>query len=308
MKLIKKNNFKYIFLISITIFIILILFNITNILLYTTNIEKFNNNNNYFLPKIIFGYWDNLNENKMIQANINNWKKKIPKDWKIIILNKYTVKKYVSAYFIERYSKLNATRFADFLRLDLLKNYGGVWMDAGIFITNAQFLDNYRNEMLEHKYDICLYELKYRTIDPKIPYLENWFIMAPKNSLLIRDLYKEFDKSFEMGFIEYKKKVLIPSGVLLQNTIQYNDKETYLMQHAIINNFFHMGRKYNINIKSAEESMFKIHDDQNWNDANIIKFILNNNNWNDFYAVKLVKSNRRKIYDANKYIDKINSL
>lgn len=268
--------------------------------------DFFENKNQYIFPKIIYGYWDNLDTNPVIQSHINTWKRNISKDWKIIILNKNNVSKYVSSDFMNKYNKLDPTRFADFLRVDLLSNNGGVWLDASIIITNGKFLDTYYNEMVKYKYDACLYELKVRTIDKNIPYLENWFIMSPKNSKLITDLYVQFDKAYKMGFLNYKKQILIPSNMILDKTIGYGDR-TYLMQHAIINYLIHIGNKYNINIKNASESMFKIHINNEWKDDKIIKFILDNDDWNNYYALKLVKSNRRSIHNIDEYISKINS-
>jgi hypothetical protein len=77
------------------------------------------------------------------------------------------------------------------------------------------------------------------------------------------------------------------------------------MQHAIINYLFHIGNKYNVNIKDAQESMFKIHSLVKWNDIEIINYIMNNQNWNNYYAIKLTKSNRRGIIYEDTYIDKI---
>ena len=307
-KIMNKNK-KLSYNIYIIILLLLLLFIVFFILynIYFNKYESYNSYNNYneyILPKIIYTYWDNLESNKLIQSHYNNWKSKIPSDWKLIILNKNNVNNYVSNNFLNRYNKLDSTRFSDFLRLELLKNNGGVWVDASIIIINSNFLDKYWNEMNKYKYDATLYEFKSKLIDKNIPYLENWFIMAPKNSKLIIDLYIEFDKAYKMGFLQYKQKILIPSNVVLDNTLGYYNK-IYLMQHAIMNYLFHIGNKYNVNIKDAQESMFKIHSLVKWNDIEIINYIMNNQNWNNYYAIKLTKSNRRGIIFQDTYIDKI---
>lgn len=80
------------------------------------------------------------------------------------------------------------------------------------------------------------------------------------------------------------------------------------MQHAILNYLMFIGNKYNINIKDAEESMFKIHDYHNWYHQNIIKFLTENKNWKDLYAIKLTKSTRNYIKNEEKYISNIDSI
>lgn len=277
-----------------------------------SKLESFSNNRPYVLPKTIYCYWDNLEKSPLIQAHINTWKRNVGKDWNIITISKNNVNKYVSDDFMKRYGNLDSVRFSDFLRLYLLIKNGGVWMDASTIIIDGSFLDRYRNEMIKNNYDVCLYEFPRETADKKTPYLENWFIMAPKNSKLLTDLNKEFSKAYQMGFISYKLKVLMPSGVNLSTTLQrfsiFSIFFTYLMQHAIINYLMFKGNKYNINIKNADESMFKIQNDHDWNHKAIIDFIITNNDWKDYYAIKLIGSNRGGITDQTKYIDKLNKL
>lgn len=252
----------------------------------------------YILPKVIYCYWDNLEGNIIIQSHINTWVRNTTKDWKVIILNKNNVSEYVDDKFLKKYINLPAFRFADFLRLYLIKNYGGVWMDAASIIINGNFLNYYYDEMIKNKYDVTLYELKQHS--KKYPYLENWFIMAPKNSRFITDLYNEFNKSFEMGFLNYKRNILCNSGIEIEQTLRTRKcNYTYLMQHAIIHYLLDSGKKYNINIKDAEESMFKVQKLTNWYNKDIINFIINNKDWSQFYAIKLIKKNRRGIGEEN---------
>jgi hypothetical protein len=288
--------------------LIVILFILIILLLCFYNFEKFTDiNTDYILPKYVWGYWDNLELNSIIQSHINTWKRKIPKDWRIIILNKENYHNYVSKEFVNKYNDLNPTHFSDFLRLELLQKYGGVWMDASIIITDGNFLNKYYDEMMLNKYDATIYELKENTVDIKTPYLENWFIMAPKNSKYINDIYKEFDKAFDMDFLTYKKKILIPSGVRLDKTLGYYEK-TYLMQHAIINFLMLKNYKYNLNIKDSYKSMFKIHNDKNWDHEKVIDYIQENKKWDDYYGIKLTKHSRVFINDPKKYVENINKI
>ena len=58
------------------------------------------------------------------------------------------------------------------------------------------------------KCDVLLFEFKEKTLHKNYPFLENWFIMAPKHSIFIKDLYDYFEKSYDMGFSNFKKKNL----------------------------------------------------------------------------------------------------
>lgn len=281
------------YIVLLLIFFIIIICYIFNIqIIYENNYECFTKEN-YYIPKQIYCYWNNLNGNDIINAHLESWKKNIS-GWKINILTEDNIQNYVSKDFYNKFKNLDSVRFSDFLRLELLKK-GGVWMDAGIFVKNSKFLDDYRNEMILYHSDVCLYEFKKNTIDKNIPYLENWFIMAPNDSKFINDLYYEFERAFDMGFLKYKLDVIIPSGIPIDKTVGYSYDYTYLLQHAIIN-YIYTKNKYNILIKDAEESMFKIQFKLKNDGEDLIKFIINNKNWDDFYAVKMT-------HDMRKYID-----
>jgi len=293
-------------LIVITI-LILILLIINNYINFEVNDggELFENND-YILPKVIYCYWND--ENKLVEAFVNTWRRNLSSEWKIILINDKNINQYVNANFIKKYSYLEKFRFADFLRLELLKNNGGVWLDATSVIFDGKFLNDHYNEMIKEKFDVCLYEFKARTTIDTEPYLENWFIMAPKNSLFINDLYTEFEKARISDFVEYKNNILIPSGIDLTHTLSWDSEKTYLMQHAIIHYLFKIGKKYKINMKNAGEGFFKLHESLKWEHENIINYFLNNDNWSDHYGIKFVSIQRKFIIDENNFIEKLNKL
>ena len=132
-------------------------------------------------------------------------------------------------------------------------------------------------------------------------------MMAPKNSKIITDLYTEFEKAYDMGFLKYKQKFLIPSGILLEKTVGYDDN-TYLLQHAIFHYLFKQGKKYNLKLNNASDSMFKLQTIFGWDNDVIINFIMVNNIWDGFYAVKLTKGARASITNEKEYIKKLNNI
>ena len=297
-----------IFILVLVIFIY-IMYGILNVDNFTNTAPKKNDLEPYILPKIIYGFWDNLDENIVIQSHIRSWRRHLSPEWEIIILNKDTVYKYVDVNFLNKYAsgQLDATRFSDFLRIDLLTKKGGCWIDASIFITDGKFLDNMYDEMIKNKYDACFYEYKELTYAQNQPHIDNWFMMAPKNSKILTNLYYEFDKAFDMGFLKYKQDILMKTNINLTKTIGY-DKDTYLLQHAIFHYLLKDGNPYNISLKNATESFYKIQLIYNWDHAIIIDFIMNNTKWTDLYGIKLTKGNRAAIKDQQAYVRKIDSL
>ena len=306
---------------KITLYIVIIIGIILIMNVFNSNIhyitENFNqniaNNNKikYEIPKNIYIYWDNLKNNDIIQYFINNIKRKASlNNWKVYFITRENVHQYVDKQFYKKFINLNSVRFSDFLRLKLLYDNGGAWIDASTIIIQPTFLDNFRNKMIQNKCDVLLFEFKEKTLHKNYPFLENWFIMAPKHSIFIKDLYDYFEKSYDMGFYNFKQKILMPSKVDLNATIGYG-KKTYHMQHALMHYMLLNNRnKYKICIENAGESMFKAQNNVDWKSDKLISFIINNNKWNDFYAIKLVSFNRKAINDTNKdkFIHKLKTI
>ena len=277
---------------------------------FYSSMEGFADTNNYVLPKKIFAYWDDLSKNNYIKYHFENWKRKFGPDWEINIITKETVSNYVSRNFIKKYKDLEPFRFSDFLRLELLRKNGGVWIDAGIIVKDGNFIDNFHQELLSKKSDALLFEYCEKTINKSTPHLDNWFIMAPKNSKLINDWFNQFDKAYEMGFLNYKFDILVPSGIPMKYNIGYG-LDTYLMQHAIINYLMHTKKNYyNIIIKKAEDSMFKFQSKSKWDFFTTIYNIIHNIDMKDIYAIKLTRLDRNYItlIDEKAYIEAIKRL
>ena len=286
----------------------------SNIYYITENFNQNISNNNkikYEIPKNIYIYWDNLKNNDIIQYFIDNIKRKSSlNNWKVYFITRENVHQYVDKQFYKKFINLNSVRFSDFLRLKLLYDNGGAWIDASTIIIQPTFLDNFRNKMIQNKCDVLLFEFKEKTLNKNYPFLENWFIMAPKHSIFIKDLYDYFEKSYDMGFYNFKQKILVPSKVDLNATIGYGAK-TYHMQHALMHYMLLNNRnKYKICIENAGESMFKAQNNVDWKSDKLIYFIINNKNWNNFYAIKLVSFNRKAINNMNKdrFIHKLKTI
>jgi len=301
-------NIKYIILFIIVVICIIIIYNYNKSFKYEmlTNITE-----EYIIPKRIYSYYDEPND--IIKAHYETWKRKYP-DWEIILINNKNLYELVDKKFIDKYVKLDSIKFSDFLRVYLLKENGGVWLDGGIFVINS-FLNKYYEEMIQNKYDACLYEFTIKTVKHNnilIPHLDNWFMMSKKNSKYMTDLFNEFTRAYDMEFLEYKKKVLRKNNINLTNTIDKYENDIYLMQHAIAQYLMYKNgfKYYNINLKVAEESMFYLQQLHKWNSDEVILDIINRTDWNNIYAVKLIGANRKAITDdiKQKYIDKINSL
>tara|TARA_Y100000114_G_C11692700_1_gene294400 strand:- start:39 stop:848 length:810 start_codon:yes stop_codon:yes gene_type:complete len=115
--------------------------------------------------KIIWSYWSGDMDN-ITKKCINSWNKHT-KGWEIIILNENTINKY-NIIKPSNYDKLSHTTKSDIIRLSLLYNYGGLWLDASIMLNkNINWIEKYS--------DKSFYGLQHNNNN----YIESWLLYVP---------------------------------------------------------------------------------------------------------------------------------
>lgn len=134
------------------------------------------------------------NAPKLVQdcyASIKYWLK----DKEIIVITESNYKEYVEFpdYIIEKWKKgiITNTHFSDLLRIELLINHGGLWLDATTYLTGT--LPNYISEN-----DFFVYRNGW--MDMEMINMGSWLISSKKtnNFLLVetrRLLYKYWEKN-----------------------------------------------------------------------------------------------------------------
>jgi len=225
----------------------------------------------YTLPRTIWSYWhDPVIPPKV--ASMLEERAVLP--WEHIVLNKTTVHDYIDpSLFPKGYDELSHQHQADWIRLYILKVYGGCWMDASILVNSGVELESLYQRSLEAESEFTGFYLQGHTLGG-VPetYIENWFIMAPKGSRIIELWYKEYTMAVEMGFKAYKKRVF--SKIDVSNIYGRDDDNTYLTQHAALQYVLRLlPEPANIIIVDASDTMFKPHVDCNWDTECTLKYI-----------------------------------
>ena len=200
------------------------------------------------IPKVIWTYWhDKSNMPETVQKCIESWRKHCP-GWDIRILGQGDTETY-------RHSVDSSQKHSDFVRLDMLQKHGGVWMDASVFL----------NGPLDWIYedpgaDFVGYEFKRNEMRPEWPYVENWFMAAPKGSRFIGDWHREFMKYNEYPSVdEYVKNEM--EGVDLSGVPSLSYHSAYMSCQKCIQK---MG-PYNLKLTVADTDGFKHLQDTGWN-------------------------------------------
>jgi len=143
------------------------------------------------IPNVIWTFWDG-EEPELVKKCIGSWKKHNP-EYKVIVLNKNNLKDYLSDDIDSiPHTEDFIQRFADFVRVNVVKKHGGIWMDASIICQRPLMWihDIQNNKGVEY---ICYYRDGFSTDDFRkhAPITENWFFASVKESKYITDLYAE---------------------------------------------------------------------------------------------------------------------
>ena len=132
------------------------------------------------IPKIIWAFWDSKEMPELVKICINNWKELHP-DFEINILNNETIHTFLPNF--PKLKDFNPVFKSDLLRLSLLKEYGGIYLDASVFLN--QRLDQYISFYIENNLDLLVFSSEGHPNEKKYPITENWFIISEKNNLFI---------------------------------------------------------------------------------------------------------------------------
>jgi len=283
-----KNKILLLILLLIIFFIILCFYKKKY---YSIN-DTFININNYILPKTIWVYWDTIILPEHINLMIQNNKNILGDTWTINILNDENLKTYLDIEtFPKNYNSLKVQHKADFIRLKILEKYGGFWMDASIIINSKERFEHLYNENIKNKYEITLYTLfdKDETFTYH-QYTENWFIIAPLNSKIIKLWLEEFEYAINIGFNEYKKYVKDILNVKLFPKIENSD--CYLTQHTALQVILQKKIEWTPNLLflKSEDTMFKLLTECNYDNECIKNKIENNKEIKNIPYIKITNS------------------
>lgn len=136
------------------------------------------------LPKIIWIYWDKGEDAApaLVRAAIESWRSKNPR-WDVRVLNAQTVGSIASLQ--QTPDALPPQAFTDLARLRLLRDNGGVWVDATLYCLRP--LDDWLPVLVRHGFFCFTWTESDRwLLWPNVMReMTNWFIAAlPRNELL----------------------------------------------------------------------------------------------------------------------------
>lgn len=214
------------------------------------------------IPPIIWAYWQGGTPPLLVRRCFENWRRLHP-HFEIRILDERGVLQYLPAIPAALDGALPAKR-ADWIRLELLRRHGGIWLDASTVLT--QPLDWVLQQQARTGADFVGYYLQQFTSVPERPVVESWFMAAPPASPFIADLLHEFTQEVIARTGEQYTDHLRAQG-LYEQVVQRIDIPAYLSIHLAMQVVLLRGPGYRLCLARAEEGPFYLHVLGRWNRA-----------------------------------------
>lgn len=218
------------------------------------------------IPKIMWTHWNTADLPLAVKTIWRERQRSLP-TWRHIMVHDNTVEQFVGPMPKQRLSHQHR---ADWIRLQLLRKYGGVWADSGIIFNSEPALNTLWQQVSGQ--DVGVFDM----FKSEGKYLENWFIIAPPASPLICAWTDEFNHAIKVGFRSYKRQ-LFRDGIRIHEKIYKNDDgdewhHVYLTQHAALQAAIQRfpGRPRLITWP-AEDSMFALQIACDWDHDLIVK-------------------------------------
>jgi hypothetical protein len=217
---------------------------------------------NVSIPKVIYTYWHSdtigSEQNPVVHACIESWKRHNP-DHEVVILTPENIASYLPDVDIMALRHSNThQRTADFVRLNMLRTYGGIWIDASIMVLKPL---TGVHEAAASGYEYVGFYIDSMTSDQRYPIIENWFMASVPNSRFIQLWCKEFMRMNEFeDTADYVKEV---TGLI--STQKMNSIDYLTMHLACQMVLQHQGYSIdNLYMERAEDGPFRYLVENNW--------------------------------------------
>jgi len=190
-----------------------------------------------YKPKKIWTFWDNPDSMpRTVTKCIERMRLHNPLD-EVILLTKKNFKGYVTIpEELITHPNFNdmPARFADLVRIWVLAEHGGIWVDSSIIVNESfdwvfpwfsediEFSGFYIDESTNHISNGV--EIEERNL---IPVIENWFFACKKGSPFVRMWRDEFSMIGQFPSVHHYLKSRVKKGV----DIQKITKSTYFAMH-----------------------------------------------------------------------------
>ena len=161
-----------------------------------------------YFEQTIYTYIDEKSK-PIEKLNIENLKKKLSKEWKLIVLSKENLNNYFSKEWLEFSNKLSRFETIKLISLEIIYQRGGIWIDPQLNILDVSYFDKKKVEMFYQGLNCILLEFKENKY---LQYKRNYIIIAPNKSKYLKNVISKFklfiklkDSEFINNYLQYAK-------------------------------------------------------------------------------------------------------
>lgn len=162
-------------------------------------------------PRIMWSFYDREMP-APIKEMFDETVKNVNNSWKFFYLTYDNLSLYLNtSTFPSHLRSVLPAQQSDYIRMRLLEQYGGWWIDTALIINNNNIMEEFYDEIVEKKaefFGVCNLQCPRKLI-------EDGFIYAPKGSIVIRKWREEMEKIHKVGqknyiYNTYRSGVTIP--------------------------------------------------------------------------------------------------
>jgi hypothetical protein len=178
--------------IILILFLILILINIPESNNFNCKIQEYFNNE--IKKPYLWSYWQNKPNKQMpdyIKLCFETFKKHCSDNYEIVILDETSIYKYLPNLRKDLDELSSLAQKTDYIRIALLYNYGGLWLDADTIVMNDlhEIIDK-----LNEGYDYIGFGCSYETcLNSGYPQPSNGAMASQKHSVLMKSCLDDLD-------------------------------------------------------------------------------------------------------------------
>ena len=182
------------------------------------------------------------NAPEVVQRCCNSVKNNL-KDRELILISAENMLEYVDIpqFIIEKWKNgiISYTHLADYLRLELLVKYGGLWLDATVFCSSSD-IPNYINNS-----DLFFYQHLTLNKYGRSTFTSSWLISARSNNKILmatRDLLKEYweKNNYAVDYFIFHHFITLALEFYpgnWDNVVPVDNSTPHLLQHKLFETY-----------------------------------------------------------------------
>lgn len=242
------------------------------------------------IPKVIWLYWDEEKISSITVQLCVNLIKNLHLDYKVHFINKANLFDYLPD-FPKELLKKPSNFVSDMVRLMLLEQHGGIYLDATVLLSKR--LDWALGLQQTDHSEVVIYYADENTREEKFPMIETWFIAALPKSAFIKAWREEYQNCILSANSDtyYENNDVLPLADFPLDATYY---ASYMAGQIVMRK----NQQYRLSLLRAEDDAFSygLGFKKKWDEVAMADVLLFNKKVNLLpNLIKLIRFDRRRL-------------